>query len=84
MKCTFYQRYGGDDMVKLSEIYRLIGNYIELHGDKDVISIATHCGHPEHVYTFNLCDIHYGSIGTNPYTGKDKLNICKSSFVNKQ
>lgn len=64
-------------MVKLSEIYRLIGNYIELHGDKDVASIATHCGDPEYEYTLNLYDIHSGSIGTNPYTGADKLNIPK-------
>lgn len=60
-------------MAKLSKIYRLIGNYIELHGDKDVTSIASCCG-SEYEYIFNLHDIHNGS-GWNPYTGADKLHI---------
>lgn len=70
-------------MVKLSEIYRLIGNYIELHGDKDVTSIATHCGRSEYKYTFNLHDIYSGSIGNNPYTGEDELNIPKTNPFNQ-
>lgn len=61
-------------MAKLSEMHRLIGNYLELHGDKDVTSIAAWNGSPNE-YTLNLHDIHNGSIGTNPYTGKDELNI---------
>ncbi len=61
-------------MAKLSEIYRLIENYIELHGDKDVTSVASHCG-SEYEYTFNLHDIYNGNIGWNPYTGADKLHI---------
>lgn len=63
-------------MAKLSEIYRLIGNYIELYGDKDVTSIGSSNG-LEYEYIFNLYDIYNGSIGLNPYTGADKLYILK-------
>lgn len=61
-------------MVKLSEMYRVIGNYLEIHGDKDVTSISSHCG-SEFEYSLNLHDIHTGSIGTNPYTGEDKISF---------
>ena len=61
-------------MAKLSEIHSLIGNYIELHGDIDVTSIAT-CHGSEYEYIFNLHDIYNGNIGWNPYTGADKLHI---------
>ncbi len=61
-------------MAKLSEIYRLIGNYIELHGDKDVTSISTYCG-SEYEYSFNLHDVYNDDIGWNPYTGADRLHI---------
>lgn len=65
-------------MAKLSEIHRLIGNYIELHGDKDVTSISTHCGGGRsYEYTFNLHDIHTGKISTRTFSGADKLNIPK-------
>lgn len=67
-------------MVKLSEIYRLIGNYLELHGDKDVTSISTWCATAPNAYTFNLHDIYDGPIGTNPYTGEDHFNIPKYSL----
>ena len=46
-------------MVKLSEIHRLIGNYIELHGDKDVTNIGSSHG-TEYEYIFILHDIHNG------------------------
>lgn len=62
-------------MVKLSEIYGLIGNYLELYGDKDVTSIAT-CHGSEYEYVFHLHDIYNGS-GWNPYTGAGELNIPK-------
>lgn len=65
-------------MAKLSEIYRLIGNYIELNGDKDVTSISTHCGSGRrYEYTFNLHNTHEGSINTRTFSGADKLNIPK-------
>lgn len=60
-------------MAKLSEIHRLIENYVELHGDKDVISIGSSNG-TEYEYIFNLYDIYNGD-GYNPYTGADKLYI---------
>lgn len=64
-------------MVKLSVIHRLIGNYLELHGDKDVTSIATWCGSSPNAYTLHLHDIYDGSIGSNPYTGANHLDIPK-------
>ena len=64
-------------MAKLSEIHNAIGNYLYIHGDKEVTSIATWCGTAPQEYTFNLCDIHKVSIGTNPFTGKDKIDILK-------
>lgn len=63
-------------MVKLSVMHRLIGNYLELHGDKDVTSVGTYCG-SEYAYSIRLHDLHEGSIGSNPYTGADRLDIPK-------
>lgn len=66
-------------MAKLSEIHHLLGCYLELHGDKDVTSIATWGGsNCPNQYTFHLHDIHEGSIGTNPYSGADHIDIPKS------
>lgn len=62
-------------MAKLSEMSRLMNMYIELYGDKEVDSIATHNGSSKFEYTLHLYDIYDGPIGTNPYTGKDRLNI---------
>lgn len=67
-------------MAKLSEMYRLIGNYLELHGDKDITSIATWTGSPNE-YTLNLHDVYEGKIGANPYTGGDHLNIPRGGVV---
>ena len=66
-------------MARLSEFYRLIGNYLELHGDKDVSSIATWCSSAPNAYSLHLHDIHEGGIGSNPYTGADHLDIPKFS-----
>lgn len=62
-------------MAKLSEMSKLMNMYIELHGDKEISSIATHNGSSKLEYTLHLYDIYDGPIGTNPYTGKDRLNI---------
>lgn len=51
-------------MAKLSEMHRLIGNYLELHGDKDVTSIATWTGSPNE-YTLNLYDVYEGKTVEN-------------------
>lgn len=64
-------------MAKLSAIYNEIGNYLRMHGDKEVTSIATWCAFAPQEYTFNLHDIYKGSIGTNPYTGEDKIDILR-------
>lgn len=68
-----------NNMAKLSEIHRLIGNYIELHGDKDVTSIGSGHG-TEYEYFFNLHDIYNGSVGLNPYAGADKLYIFREKL----
>lgn len=62
-------------MAKLSELYRLAGNYLELHGDKEITSIGTWNGSSDIEYTLNLYDIYNGPIGMNPYRGSDQLNI---------
>ncbi len=66
-------------MAKLSELHRLIGNYLELHGDKEVTSISTWCSSDPQEYTLNLHDIFDGPIGANPYSGEDCLNIPKGN-----
>ncbi len=60
-------------MAKLSEIHKLIGDYLQLHGDKDVISIGTWGGATPYEYTFHLHDVHEGGRGT--CTGSDQLDI---------
>lgn len=64
-------------MAKLSEIHKAIGNYLFMHGDKDVTSIATWSGSSPIEYTFNLHDIYKGEIGGNPYSGSDSIDIPK-------
>ena len=68
-------------MAKLSQIVSKLQSYIDLHGDKDVTSIGTCCGSNVE-YTFNLHDIHTGSVGTNPYAGADKIEIMKDNAGN--
>lgn len=62
-------------MVKLSEIYEVIGTYIELHGDKNVISIGSGHG-TEYEYVFNLYDTH-NADGLKPCADEDRLYIPK-------
>lgn len=64
-------------MTGLGEISRLIGNYLELHGYKGITSMAKYCGAAQNAYTFHLHNLHEGSIGMNPYTGADHLDISK-------
>ena len=66
-------------MAKLSELYRLAGNYLELHGNKEITSIGTCNGSSDIEYILNFHDIFDGPIGMNPYRGSDKLNIPKKS-----
>lgn len=66
-------------MAKLSDIAKRIGMYLELHGDKDVESIATWHGSDELQFTFHLYDIYEGPCGSNPFTGKDHLDIPKNN-----
>lgn len=65
-------------MAKLSEIYKAIGDYMKMYGDKEVTSIGTAGGSNRKIeYIFHLYDIHEGDIGSNPYTGSDKIDIPK-------
>lgn len=64
-------------MAKLSEIHKAIGDYMKVHGDKEVTSIGTVNGEGPIEYTFHLHDIHDGDIGSNPYTGGDEVYIPK-------
>jgi hypothetical protein len=65
-------------MAKLSEIYKAIGDYMKMYGDKEVTSIGTAGGRNRKIeYIFHLYDIHEGDIGSNPYTGSDKIDIPK-------
>lgn len=44
--------------VKLSEMYNAIGEYLNSHGDADVISISTHCNNKDQIqYSLDLCDL---------------------------
>ncbi len=65
-------------MAKLSEIYKAIGDYMKMYGDKEVTSIGTAGGRNRKIeYIFHLHDIHEGDIGSNTYTGSDKIDIPK-------
>ena len=51
---------------------------MKMYGDKEVTSIGTAGGRNRKIeYIFHLHDIHEGDIGSNPYTGSDKIDIPK-------
>jgi hypothetical protein len=69
-------------MPKLSEIHNAIGNYLYMHGDKDVTSIATWNGTSPIKYTLNLHDIYEGKVTgkgqqyfINKFLGKQELAV---------
>ena len=64
-------------MTKLSDMYKIIGSYLELHGDKQVTSIASHSVSSPFEYSFNLHDIPGNHI-TKLYTGRDRIDFNKS------
>jgi len=42
-------------VVKLSELHQIIGNYLYMHGDANITSIATHTnGHPKNQLKYSL------------------------------
>ena len=65
-------------MVKLSQMMEAITSYIKLHGDKEIISIATYNGSSEYEYELHLCDIYDGPVGSNPFTGRDSIKLRKN------
>lgn len=44
-------------MARLSEMHKLIGEYLEAHGDKEVTSIGTCHGGAGREFVLRLCDI---------------------------
>ena len=62
-------------VARLSELYRIVGDYLELHGDKEIASIVSWAQETDEGYTLNLHDISDMPIGTKPYKYGDQLNI---------
>lgn len=58
-------------MVKLSEMYRQIGEYLKANKDVEVLSIATHCGSSGIEYSLRLKSLDGG------WLENDKVNIYK-------
>lgn len=64
-------------MVTLRQMADAIENYLELHEDKEVISIGAFNGSSAIDYELHLCDIYKGPVGSNPYTGRDSIQLLK-------
>jgi hypothetical protein len=56
--------------VMLSEMYKVIGEYLKTHDDAEVISISTHSGSSKYEYTLNL-----GNPENKDCKVTDKINI---------
>lgn len=65
-------------MTRLSVFADYLNNYLKLHGDKEVLSVATSCGNDRYDFKVHMADIYDGPIGTKPYTGRDELEIPKN------
>lgn len=65
-------------MTRLSVFANYLNNYLKLHGDKEVLSVATACGSDNYDFKVHMADIYNGPIGTNRYTGRDELEIPKN------
>lgn len=62
-------------MTKLSTFSRFLRNYLDIHGDKEVLSIADVYGNKNCDFVVHMSDIFDGPIGSNPYSGRDALSI---------
>lgn len=71
-------------MTKLSVFASYLNSYLKLHGDKEVLSVATACGCDTHDFTIHMADVHDGPPGTNRYTGRDTLDIPKNATLDDE
>lgn len=64
-------------MVTLKQMAEGVNKYLELHGNKDIISIGTYNGSSPIEYELDLADVYAGEPGSNPYTGRDHLKLMR-------
>lgn len=62
-----------NNMVTLKQLREAVNAYILLHGDKEISSISSSSAK----YGLNVCDIYDGPLGTNPYSGRDVIELYK-------
>lgn len=62
-------------MTKLSTFSDYLETYLKIHGDKEVLSVATRHGDKNCDFVVNMADLYDGPIGSNPYKGRDELPI---------
>ena len=62
-------------MTKLSTFSRFLRNYLDIHGDKEVLSVAAVHGDKDCDFVVHMADIFDGPLGSNPYNGRDALSI---------
>lgn len=64
-------------MITLKQLQKAVNAYLELRGDKRLLSIVTHNPSSPVEFELHLCDIYDGPIGTNPFTNKDSIKLYK-------
>lgn len=62
-------------MVTLAQLYDKVGKYLQMHGDKELLSVGTCCPSSPVEFKLNVADIYNGPLGTNPYTGRDIISL---------
>lgn len=62
-------------MTRLSTFSDYLETYLKIHGDKEVLSIATRSGDKNCDFIVHMADLYDGPIGYNPYKGRDELSI---------
>ena len=65
-------------MVTLKQLKKMVDAYLTVHGDKEILSFSTYSGSSPVKFEIYLSDIYNGSIGTNPFTGKDSIKLYES------
>lgn len=62
-------------MTKLSTFSRYLASYLKIHGDKEVLSVASCHNYKDQDFIVHMADIYDGPFGNNPFTGRDELPI---------
>lgn len=62
-------------MVTIKQAYEALGAYLKLHGDKELLSVATHNGSSPTCFTLHVADVYDGPVGANPFTGRDTIDL---------